>query len=264
MNTNVPERVNREREAHDEHDVLGENIRVKQRFPHVTSSPTIMRMEKDILAFTDNLKGLRILDLGCGHGEQSLRFLQNGAAFVAGIDISMNYIDSARQSITEAGFPDNTFHCSVMDAHQMDFEDHSFDMVIGRGILHHLDLTVSLGEIQRVLKVGGRAVFMEPLAANPLLKVFRYLTPKARSMDEKPLSIQDLAMIDGHWQVNNAYYGLVSAPLAMCTSLLMPKNNTNAILRFADWLEQRFNHIKILQPLNQYVVLNLMRPEDTL
>jgi ubiquinone/menaquinone biosynthesis C-methylase UbiE len=261
MNEQVSERVNREREAHDEHDVLGENIRVKQRFPHVTTSPTMMRMEKDILACSEKLSGLRILDLGCGHGEQSLRFLQNGAAFVSGIDISMNYIDSARELITEAGFSEQHCHFCVMDAHKMDFNDHSFDMVIGRGILHHLDLEVSLAEIQRVLKVGGRAVFMEPLAANPLLKVFRYLTPKARSLDEKPLSMQDLTMINNRWHANNEYYGLISAPLAMCTSLLMPKRNNNAVLRFADWLELKLNHISALQPINQYVLLNLRRPK---
>jgi len=262
MDANISARVEREKEAHDEHDVLGENIRVKKRFPHVTTSPTMMRMEKDILAYSHHLNGLRILDLGCGHGEQSLRFLENGAAFVSGIDISRNYIDSATELVIEAGFSEDQFHFCVMDAHKMEFEDHSFDMVIGRGILHHLDLELSLSEIQRVLKVGGRAVFMEPLAANPLLKVFRYLTPKARSIDEKPLSRQDLAMINHHWDVSNSYYGLISAPVAMCTSLLMPKRNDNLLLRSADWIEKKLNQINLLQPMNQYVVLNLKRPAN--
>ena len=220
MDENISARVEREKEAHDEHD------------------------------------------LGCGHGEQSLRFLQNGAAFVSAIDISTNYIESARQRILKTGFSENQFHCCVMDAHHMEFEDHSFDMVIGRGILHHLDLELSLAEIQRMLKVGGRAVFMEPLAANPLLKVFRYLTPKARSIDEKPLSRQDLAMINHHWDVSNSYYGLISAPVAMCTSLLMPKRNDNLLLRSADWIEKKLNQITLLQPMNQYVVLNLKRPAN--
>ena len=51
----------------------------------------------------------------------------------------------------------------------MSFEDSKFDYVVGRGIIHHLDLTVSFRD-KTVLKPGGRAMFVEPLGANPLLK----------------------------------------------------------------------------------------------
>ena len=40
--------------------------------------------------------------------------------------------------------------------------------------LHHLDKLEAINSIYRVLKPGGRLVFKEPLADNPLLKIFRY------------------------------------------------------------------------------------------
>jgi hypothetical protein len=46
--------------------------------------------------------------------------------------------------------------------------------------------------VYRILKPGGHAVFLEPLSHNPLLNLFRRLTPWRRTPTEKPLSIADL------------------------------------------------------------------------
>lgn len=73
-----------------------------------------------------------------------------------------------------------------MDAHSLDFEDNYFDLIIGFGMLHHLDLNTSLLEIKRVLKKDGLAFFREPLDINPILTIARLLTPKARTEDEIP------------------------------------------------------------------------------
>ena len=51
----------------------------------------------------------------------------------------------------------------VADVHALPFEAGSFDNVVGVDVLHHLaDVDVALGEIARVLRCGGRAVFVEP------------------------------------------------------------------------------------------------------
>ena len=85
-------------------------------------------------------------------------------------------------------FSDKNFNFRVMDAHKLEFEENKFDLVIGNGILHHLDKLEAINSIYRVLKPGGRLVFKEPLADNPFLKIFRYFTPKARTVDEEPFS----------------------------------------------------------------------------
>ncbi len=58
-------------------------------------------------------------------------------------------------------------------AEKLPWEDGSLDRVFTRSVLIHADLDAALAEIRRVLKPGGRAVFVEPLAANPFANLYR-------------------------------------------------------------------------------------------
>ncbi len=44
-NNGLHDRVEREREAHTERDVLAENARIKSRFPHLESYPSMARFD---------------------------------------------------------------------------------------------------------------------------------------------------------------------------------------------------------------------------
>jgi SAM-dependent methyltransferase len=147
------------------------------------------------------------------------------------------------------------------DAHHTPYPDAAFDLVIGDGILHHLDLDVALGEVHRVLKPGGRAVFREPRLDNPLLKLFRRLTPSARTEDERPLDAADLRRIadSGRWTVESQYCGLLGAPAAVLTSVVLRPFPNNVLLRAADRAERALHDRRALQPMHQYVLLNLVR-----
>lgn len=101
---------------------------------------------------------------------------------------------------------------------------------------------------------------MEPLAGNPLLRLFRRLTPAVRTSDEKPLSGRDLQRIAKTWRVDSTFYGLVNAPVAVITSILLRPYPNNILLRVADKLELILNRFRPLRPFNQYVLLNLVRP----
>lgn len=258
IDNKIKERVAREKAAHTDDDVLENNSRLKRMFPHVTGSLTMRRFENEFEKYLDDVDGMTVLDLGCGHGEKSLLLLERGAT-VRGIDISQPYIDDVTQKAAQAGFDKDRFDFRVMDAHALTFADETFDLVIGSGILHHLDLQLSLNEINRVLRKGGRALFKEPLAANPLLKLFRILTPKARTVDEKPLTPADLAMIENIWNSQSTFYGLISAPVAMMTSILLRPMPNNVLLNLADWMEIKANSFPFIRPYNQYVLLSLVR-----
>jgi len=104
----------------------------------------------------------------------------------------------ARQKAAEEGL-DERVSFEVMDAEQLFFPDGCFDLVCGSGILHHLDLKKALGELVRVLKPDGQAVFFEPLGHNPLIGLYRRLTPQMRSVDEHPLSVDDLRLFSQYF-----------------------------------------------------------------
>lgn len=131
-----------------------------------------------------------VLDYGCGQGPDTADLIRRDARHVTGIDVSEAEIDRARAAAKEAGFSERTDFL-VADAHATGFSDDSFDLVVGDSILHHLDLRAALAEIRRILRPGGRAVFSEPLAHNPILRLGRALTPTARTADEHPFTTAD-------------------------------------------------------------------------
>ena len=149
-----------------------------------------------------------------------------------------------------------------MDAHNLKFESNSFDLVIGRAILHHLDADTALKSIHKVLKSNGRAIFIEPLADNPLLKLFRALTPKARTIDEAPFSRSDLEKLINPeiWDNKDSIYcGLISAPTAMFTSIFLTKYPNNILLKISDAIEKKLNKYDFFKYKNQYVLLDLYK-----
>jgi SAM-dependent methyltransferase len=91
-----------------------------------------------------------------------------------------------------------------MDFTKMDYADNTFDVVFGFFILHHLqDLALGGSELYRVLKSGGKAVFLENWSGNPLLMFIRTFILKnsvslasLASPDEKPLDEERLKGLD--------------------------------------------------------------------
>lgn len=141
------------------------------------------------------LRGLRVLDLGCGWGEDAVWFAEQGAHAV-GIDISPKMLSLAAGFAVRKGVR-NAVSPVRATAESLPFADERFDVVFGRGTLHHVDVPASLREVYRVLKPGGVAVFSEPLADNPVLNIYRRLNRSIRSPLETPLRYRDLPRIGG-------------------------------------------------------------------
>lgn len=254
-------RVAREHEAHTERDVLAESIRWKQKFPHLEIYPSKKRLYAAMDSFTENLEGMKILDYGCGRGEMSMRYLNHGAAQVSAIDISEVYIDDLKNQAAAAGIDPARCDFRTMDAHRLDFPDQSFDLIVGYGILHHLDPKTALAEIHRVLKPNGRVLLQEPLADNPLLKIFRKSTPDARTVDEAPFTMAQVRQMENQldWRCESVYCGILGMPVSILTSKLIPGRPDNIFLRLADKVEAWLHRRRILLGWNQYLVFNFVR-----
>ena len=127
----------------------------------------------------DHCGGKRVLDYCCGDGSYSVRLARFGAAEVVGIDISPVSIDRARQLAEKAGLSNVQFE--VMDAEATTFEDNSFDLITIYGALHHLDLDAAYHELARIVRPSGLIVATEALRHNPMLHLYRKLTPHLRT-----------------------------------------------------------------------------------
>ncbi len=141
-----------------------------------------------------NLENKRILYYGCGvNKEPLLNFVSQGAHVVA-IDLSSEAINIMKEFINERGICKQA-EALEMDAEKLIFDKASFDLIFGTAILHHLDIKKAGAEISRVLKFGGKAVFVEPLGANPIINFYRFMTPLARTKDEHPLKENDIKLL---------------------------------------------------------------------
>lgn len=151
-----------------------------------------------------------LLEYGCGTGG-NLEFFNDFGFKVSGIDISEEGVKKANQKSVEKQID---AHYYVMDAQKTDFENASFDVVVGNGIVHHLNIEASMKEISRILKDRGVAIFFEPMGHNPFINLFRKLTPKMRTEDEHPLVISDFEIMKKYFNVEIKYFCFFSIAAA--------------------------------------------------
>jgi len=138
--------------------------------------------------------GKTVLDYGCGAGENSVLIASHGAEKVIGIDISPELVELGHQRLALHGFAGKA-ELRVGSAHELPLEDESVDVVFGMAILHHLDLQLASAEVFRVLKKGGRAIFLEPVRNSKFIKFVRNLIPYQSpdvSPFERPLTEPEL------------------------------------------------------------------------
>ena len=149
---------------------------------------------RDMMNMVGDLNGKIVLDFGCGTGWLTKILLEKGAKVYA-FDISPEAVKLTIQeakSINKEGM----LTAQIMPAESLIYPDNHFDLVVGIAILHHLDVRMAAEEIHRVLKPGGNSFFMEPLNNNPLINIYRKLTPDIRSVDEKPFSEADFLILN--------------------------------------------------------------------
>ena len=108
----------------------------------------VAREQARVIAdFVGDVEGRTILDVGTGTGRAALQMARGGAR-VTGIDASEEMLAVARQRASEEHLA-VTF--TVGDAHQLDFPDKSFDVVISLRVLMHAPAwRACLGELCRV------------------------------------------------------------------------------------------------------------------
>lgn len=82
------------------------------------------------------------------------------------------------------------------------------DVIICSGMLHHLDLSFAFPELARILAADGRLLAVEALDYNPLIKLYRNLTPDMRTEWEKAhiLSLKDVRLAQEFFRLGEVRY----------------------------------------------------------
>jgi ubiquinone/menaquinone biosynthesis C-methylase UbiE len=105
-----------------------------------------------------DLRGLTVLEIGCGSGHTLEYMAKRGAGELWGIDLSRKQIETASQVVSGFDIPIRLIESPKEGC--PDLPDHHFDLAVSLyAIGWTVDLKRTLANVYRTLKPGGRFVF---------------------------------------------------------------------------------------------------------
>lgn len=121
--------------------------------------------------------GERVLEVGCGQGHLTIRLADRGVD-VVGIDANPNAAEVAESE-----------RVTCMRAESLEFPDDEFDAIMSVHAIEHIPrLEQAASEMARVLKPGGRALFIYP--AEPIQGL--YAVPTSIILHGNPLKARQV------------------------------------------------------------------------
>jgi len=211
------------------------------------------------LAHFGDVRGKRLLDLGCGAGEFALAFAALGADAVA-LDLSEVAVAKLQAFADERGVP----NLRALQGSAMAIDQHGpFDLVFGSFILHHLEpFPAFANALQAALAPGGKAFFHENNAGvgAPAIWFRQHLAgkwwfPKHGDADEFPLTPGEVGELRKRFVVAQSYPELALFRLVshyVLRNKLIPS-------AFA-WLDETLYHVPAVRGFSYYQDLGLTKP----
>lgn len=145
------------------------------------------------------LTGHRVLDVGCGMGDNAILLALAGAE-VTGVDVSPRSVEVAERRARASGLPvPPRFLCAPIET--ADLPLGAFDVIWGDGVLHHVipELDAVLARLRAVGRPSARFVFSEPVNRVPALRRLREALPIPvdGTPGERPLEEAELRVVRG-------------------------------------------------------------------
>lgn len=173
-------------------------------------TPYVRRHHAEVMAAAALRSGDAVCEWGSGLGRFSRLLLQDGLQ-VDAIELSPQQSAEARGALAEHAAL--TVHCGDV-AEVLDRMQGGFDAMVGYFMLHHLpELDRYFRSARRMLRPGGRMVFVEPNPFHPLYPVQIACTPGMRWQAERgiyqltPKGLRRAAAAAGFADVRIRRYG---------------------------------------------------------
>lgn len=124
-----------------------------------------------ILPEMGTLEGKKVLELGAGTGGTATLLAKRGAS-VVGIDLLPFRLAEAKERASEHNVAASV-NFALMDAMHLAFPDNTFDFIISKSVLVFTEHAQTAKECHRVLKPGGKAIFIENMRYHPMVWLYR-------------------------------------------------------------------------------------------
>jgi cyclopropane fatty-acyl-phospholipid synthase-like methyltransferase len=116
------------------------------------------------LEWLDLSPGKTLLDVACGAGGPALRIVASTGCSVVGIDVHEEAVTTARSLAAQRGLAERAEFRSTDATGPLPFSDATFDAISCIDAINHFsDRSRVLAEWTRLLKVGGRLLFTDPI-----------------------------------------------------------------------------------------------------
>jgi phthiocerol/phenolphthiocerol synthesis type-I polyketide synthase E len=151
---------------------LGQGDESPHEVPAGVFNSNSVRLAFELIGHTD-LRGCRVLDVGCGRGGTVALLAEQFESTVTGVDLSPEAIAFCRRTHL---YPFVRFE--VGDAEHLPAEDHSFDAVTNIESSHtYPNLRLFFNEVSRVLTSGGWFLYTDLLPLQRWAEVLALLAP---------------------------------------------------------------------------------------
>lgn len=217
------------------------------------------------LALLGDIQGQQILDCGCGVGHTSIMFAKRGAK-VIGFDGSNDQLEVAR-TLAKANDVTGNFLCQHFE--NLALPDEQFDLAFGSCILHHVDIARAARELSRILVPGGKAVFIETSARNPILMMARrklcgsFGIPKyGDDEEEHPLTQKDVDLFRSNFEGESIVH-YPSFIFLRLLDLYVFRNRWSAVTLLLRAADKGLGKIPWLRQYSYYKVIELTKTGDS-
>lgn len=180
------------------------------------------RSNKVFLRLIGEVNGKNVLDIGCGNGVLSVYLAKMGGRVTA-IDNSLTAITNTR-ALAKMNQVNSFIEAQRADVKELNNLGKSFDVVVGKFILHHIEPFNVFSEILfNITRKRGRGIFFENNSRNPILiflRTFfagRFGIPKYGDIAEYPFEPREIEILNERFDRVYVHY-----PVFMFFGLMGP------------------------------------------
>ena len=184
-----------------------------------------------------SISAKRVLEIGAGTGAVSKWLIAKNATVTLS-DISPKSVQLLQKRFCNY----SNFSVVAADMESLPFSEQSFDIVVSAGSLSYADNVVTMTEIFRVLRDGGKFICLDSLNHNPIYRVNRYMHYLCGRRTLSTLQrMPKIGMIncygDTFGHAESSFFGSITWLFPLLRKLVGSRRSA----LIGHWCDQRFN-----------------------